>query len=111
MADKNSSLRRAWLSDDPSELQERLMTALHSADGPLSSTELAKKVGLPTKQVRGYCAWPLSKGYITRVLRKVRGVVGNRNVMRPEIFWSLTSQGIEYLTRRSAQQSVDTPAS
>jgi len=92
------SLRKPWLQDAPSALQERLMLALAEAGAPISSADLGKRVQLSTSAVKGYGAWLLKKEFVGQHRRSVRRVVGGRTCALPEVFWNLQPKGIEYLS-------------
>ena len=99
---RDSALRKRFLQDHPSELQERLMSALLKAQKPLSSPDLGRKVGLQTNVVRGYCDWLLNNGYVDRKMRKVIRVVAGNTAKKPVTFWSLLAKGEEYLSGKAA---------
>jgi hypothetical protein len=104
---RDTSLRKPFLQNHPSELQERLLSALlERGERPLSSPELAKKVGLQTNSVRGYCEWLLRNGYVDRHLRKVIRIVDGHPAKKPTTFWSLLAKGEQCLAKKAADRDA-----
>lgn len=84
------------------------MRAISEAGGPLPSSELAKKVYIEARQVRGYCGWLLKNNYLSQTKRKVPRVVCGVTGSLPIAFWSLQSKGVEYLASKSPPATPET---
>ena len=86
------------------------MRVIAEAGGPLPSSEIAKKLGIEARQVRGYCAWLLKNNYLSQTLRKVRRVVAGVTGSMPIAYWSLEAKGAEFLATQGAPGSPEASA-
>jgi predicted ArsR family transcriptional regulator len=91
---------KPWLTKPPNAYQDGILRALHASERPLSSADLSRKVALGTNEARGQCIGLFKKGLVARQKRWVRRSFGDRSRRNPELFWTLTQQGLEYLASR-----------
>jgi hypothetical protein len=77
------------------------MRAISEAGGPQPSSELAKKVCIESRQVRGYSAWLLKNNYVSQTMRKVPRVVCGVTALVPVAYWGLQVKGVEYLAGKN----------
>ena len=86
------------------------MRVISEAGRPLSSSELAKKLGIEARQIRGYCGWLLKNNYLSQTMRKVRRVVAGVTGSMRTAFWTLEAKGAEYLATKVTSGDSETPA-
>lgn len=99
-APDGSRSAKRWLTKALNAYQEGILRALQASERPVSSADLSRKVALGTDEARGQCIRLLKKGLVARQKRWVRRSFGDRSRRNPELFWSLTQQGLEYLAAR-----------
>ena len=86
-----------WLTKPLNAYQDGILRALRVSERPLSSADLSKKIALGTNETRGQCIGLFKRGLVARQKRWVRRSFGDRWRRNPELFWTLTGQGLEYL--------------
>jgi predicted ArsR family transcriptional regulator len=96
----SSRSSKPWRTKPLNAYQDAILQALLASERPLSSADLSRKVALGTDEARGHCIRLLKKGLLASQKRWVRRSFGDRSRRNPELFWTLTQQGLEYLAAR-----------